>query len=216
MSLRWKIAQSAEKKWWQRYLKNKDPQEYIRWKTNYWCDFLKKLGHRESDGNKVLDLGCGPAGIYLALNHTQVDAVDPLLDDYKNLDHFKEGDRDHVQFITANMEDFLSDSAYDTVYSLNAINHVQDWELAMNKVFTFVKPGGYVILSTDTHRYSWLKYPYRLFQHDILHPHQHSAKEYTAYMAKHFPDFTLLKNEVFRRDVIFEYRVYYLQRNRKS
>ena len=44
MTLRWKIAQAAEIRWWQRYLKNKPTADYAAWKRQYWRDLLTEIG----------------------------------------------------------------------------------------------------------------------------------------------------------------------------
>ena len=43
--LRWKIAQWAERKWWQIYLKNKKTSDYATWKIDYWTNFLEQCNH---------------------------------------------------------------------------------------------------------------------------------------------------------------------------
>ena len=44
MTFRWKIAQAAEIRWWQRYLKNKPTADYAVWKTDYWQILLAEIG----------------------------------------------------------------------------------------------------------------------------------------------------------------------------
>ena len=76
MTFRWKIAQAAEIRWWQNYLKNKSTTEYADWKTQYWENLLEETGLtflNESDKEnpnkvenlRILDAGCGPAGIFM-------------------------------------------------------------------------------------------------------------------------------------------------------
>ena len=80
--LRWKIAQSAEIRWWQRYLKRKPAADYLQWKSAYWKTFLHQIGLKVKASENVLDAGCGPAGVFMVLKDQKVDAVDPLLDQY--------------------------------------------------------------------------------------------------------------------------------------
>ena len=69
-SLKWKIAQTLEYKWWQNYLKKKNTAEYLSWKETYWNNLLAEIAAFLPllKGNKILDAGCGPAGIFMALN----------------------------------------------------------------------------------------------------------------------------------------------------
>ena len=66
MSIRWKIAQFTERLWWKNYLRGKSPEDYLRWKQNYWLNFLQACGIEQNllHGQNVLDAGCGPAGIF--------------------------------------------------------------------------------------------------------------------------------------------------------
>ena len=89
MNLRWKIAQAAEIRWWQRYLKNKDTGDYATWKKAYWTKLLSEIGlsallNPNTAAQKILDAGCGPAGIFMVLTpQHQLTALDPLLNDYE-------------------------------------------------------------------------------------------------------------------------------------
>jgi hypothetical protein len=101
MSFRWKIAQAAEIRWWQSYLKNKPTTDYAVWKTKYWQDLLAEIGLATSitEGSKILDAGCGPAGIFMIFKNHAVDALDPLLDGYEaKLPHFKRENYPNVHF----------------------------------------------------------------------------------------------------------------------
>jgi|GEM_PF-6859003 len=40
---RLKLAQKAELIWWRNYLKKKEKTEYLKWKKNYWNDFLDRI-----------------------------------------------------------------------------------------------------------------------------------------------------------------------------
>ena len=43
MELKWKLAQAAEIRWWDKYLKTRDKEEYYQWKKSYWNDFISNL-----------------------------------------------------------------------------------------------------------------------------------------------------------------------------
>ena len=106
MGLKWKIAQAAEIKWWNNYLKNKDKSSYYDWKRSYWSTFLKDIDFDlPRPPARILDAGSGPAGIFTILSDHQTVAVDPLLDKYiSNLDQFEISDFPNVEFITSTIE----------------------------------------------------------------------------------------------------------------
>lgn len=179
MNLRWKIAQAAEIRWWQNYLKKKPKTDYLVWKKNYWQKLLDRLGLEFSEGEKIIDAGCGPAGIFMNLEKYQTDALDPLLDDYeKKLEHFSKANYPTIQFFSQPLERFSPKEKYDKVFCLNAINHVSDLDLCFDKLVDFTKDGGTLIVSIDAHNYSFFKRIFRLLPGDILHPHQYDLKEY--------------------------------------
>ena len=80
--LRWKIAQWFELRWWKNYLQAKNEGEYLSWKRNYWKEILKKVPE-VLHYRTVCDLGCGPAGVFIALPQNRVTAVDPLVEEYE-------------------------------------------------------------------------------------------------------------------------------------
>jgi len=83
MSLRWKIAQAFEIRWWQHYLRNKPKKNYLEWKRDYWETFLRDIKVTPKANSRAIDIGCGPAGIYMVLDQLRIDALDPLLSNYR-------------------------------------------------------------------------------------------------------------------------------------
>ncbi|MEO6151222.1 MAG: hypothetical protein ABIP28_13720, partial [Mucilaginibacter sp.] len=93
-TLRWRVAQLFEARWWKKYLAHKDVTTYLKWKRGYWQNVLERIGKNLNmqPGQHILDAGCGPAGIFIILDEYKVTAVDPLLDTYSaTLPHFKPG-----------------------------------------------------------------------------------------------------------------------------
>ena len=153
MNRRWQIAQYFEIRWWKRYLGNKDKAAYLEWKRAYWHAFLEKCSFSVSSGQKVLDAGCGPAGIFIILEAQTVDALDPLLERYEaSLPHFSRADYPDVRFLPVLLENIEEKARYDVVFCLNAINHVADIERALQQLAIAAKPGARMLISTDAHR----------------------------------------------------------------
>lgn len=204
---KWRLAQRLEIRWWRKYLLPKDKQTYLGWKKNYWQQFLQQLqpGLQLKTGQRVLDAGCGPAGIFTALENQSVTAVDPLLNEYIKLPHFHMDDYPHVQFIHSTIEDYKSVEAFHMVFCLNVINHVQHPLIAIRNFHQALIPSGHLVLSVDVHRHSLLKQLFRLIPADALHPHQHSLNDYRRLLLSE--GFLIKQTIRLKREAVFDYYV---------
>jgi 2-polyprenyl-6-hydroxyphenyl methylase/3-demethylubiquinone-9 3-methyltransferase len=231
MTFRWKIAQAAEIRWWQRYLKNKPTTDYAVWKTDYWKKLLAEMGLNDlnieernpdtlgTEGGKnsttqsILDAGCGPAGIFMIFKNQKVDALDPLLDGYEaTLPHFKKSNYPKVQFYSQPLESFDKKNAYDAVFCLNAINHVADLSRCFDVLVAATKKGGKLIVSIDAHNFPILKHIFQALPGDILHPHQYDLAEYTAMLTER--GCTIEKTILKKHEFIFDYYVLVATKNK--
>jgi len=205
LRLKWKIAQYLELRWWKNYLSDQSKTDYLEWKRNYWLSFLKTAGidFPADKPFRVLDAGCGPAGIYMVLHQHRVDAVDPLLSSYESLPHFTKYDYPHVQFIQSKLEDFRYENEYDVVFCLNAINHVEDLKLSLQNISAALKSNGILFLSIDMHRFTMLKYLFKLIPGDMLHPHQFMLNDYLDLLKQQ--NFKIEKIEKIKQGNIFDY-----------
>jgi SAM-dependent methyltransferase len=188
MTFRWKIAQWFELHWWQNYLRGKDKTAYLAWKKNYWQTLLSIIADdvKLNSSNSIVDLGCGPAGIFIAFSQNKVTAVDPLLNEYeKHTQFFSQNDYPNVNFVKSTIEDFDAGSlTYDLVFCMNAINHVHDIEKGFEQLKKLCANNSTIIVSIDAHNFSFFKYLFRLVPGDILHPHQYDLDEYKSMLAK--------------------------------
>jgi 2-polyprenyl-6-hydroxyphenyl methylase/3-demethylubiquinone-9 3-methyltransferase len=208
MSLRWKLAQALEWRWWKRYLGKRPIPEYLSWKKAYWNKFLQDNGIIPQAGEFWIDAGCGPAGIFLVLQAPGI-ACDPLLDRYRSLGPFcREEDHPAVSFIQSSLEEFSTPAPADRIYCLNAINHVRDLKGCMKNLKEALRPGGMLVLSTDEHKHDLLKLIFRLIPGDALHPQQLSSAEYLKIFSE--AGFDCLKRKVYKGGWIFDYTVYNL------
>lgn len=204
--LRWQAAQFFELRWWRSYLSGQKPEAYLAWKRMYWSDFMEKCGIQLAPGARVLDAGCGPAGIFTLLKNNEIWAVDPLLDYYDSkLEHFRKSDYPWVRFEKCSMESLDVQGIFDVVFCLNAANHVADWDAALSALVRVLKPGGTLVLSTDVHRHALLKTLFRIFPGDVLHPQQHDLNDYTGWFEK--SGMEPLRMFPMKKESIFEYWV---------
>lgn len=211
--IRWNIAQFFELIWWQQYLRKKSVAEYLAWKKKYWTDFLKSIECPSVDffapHQRILDLGCGPAGIFINYPYHPITAVDPLLAQYEQkIPHFSKQRYPHISFIKSTIEDFESPQKYDLIFCINCVNHVIELEKVIQKLYDITEEGGYCILSIDSHKYRFLKTIFSMIPGDILHPHQHTKNEYIQLIQKN--RFHITKEICLTRELIFDYYVFVL------
>lgn len=211
---RWQLAQFLEIRWWRRYLKTKDKANYLAEKRAYWLRVLTELAYTPQDGQRVLDAGCGPAGIFILLHDRQrVTALDPLLDQYAGqLPIFSRAAYPGVTFINSPLEAAnIESNTFEVVYCFNAINHVEDWAKGLDRLTKWTRYKGQLILSSDVHRRAWLRTVFRLLPGDLLHPHQHLSSEYrTALVAR---GWHIEKEILLRRSFIFDYVAWVAQKH---
>jgi 2-polyprenyl-3-methyl-5-hydroxy-6-metoxy-1,4-benzoquinol methylase len=213
-AVKWSIAQNLEIRWWKNYLVKKDVAPYLEWKKKYWQNLLQhtKNYFTINEGVNVLDIGCGPSGMYMILPHCKVDALDPLISKYElELPHFKQSYYPSVSFFNSPFEQFIATKQYDFIFCMNAINHVQNIEKCYTKLASFLKPGGYLVITIDAHNYNLLKTIFKIVPGDALHPHQYNLEDYNHFLVKN--GISILENKTLKKELIFNH---YLQIAKKN
>lgn len=214
ITLRWRVAQYFEQRWWQSYLAGKPVDEYLAWKRSYWNNVLHKAiktvpelaVQMNNNSLNILDAGCGPAGVYLVLNDHHVTAIDPLWSTYQQqFGHLGYASMSHVQFNTLPIESLDISETMDMVFCMNALNHVADIELATQKLIDALRPNGWLIITMDTHNYSILKWLFKSIPGDILHPHQNDRKGYIDLIASLGADY--IGAELLKSGTIFDHEL---------
>ncbi|CAN5518647.1 hypothetical protein BH09BAC6_BH09BAC6_14590 [soil metagenome] len=207
-TLRWRVAQAFEARWWKNYLSHKDVTAYLIWKKGYWKGVLDRIGKSLAmqPGQQILDAGCGPAGIFINLPGYKVTAVDPLLDTYHHtLPHFKKEMYPDVEFCTETLEKYSSDHLFDVVFCMNAINHVAQLDEAFQTLYRYTKPGGRIVVSIDAHNYQVFKHIFRAQPADILHPHQYDLHEYESMLTS--MGCTIVQTELIKKEFFFNHYI---------
>ena len=159
----------------------KDQSNYLEWKRSYWRDLLNKIQTNIaiSGGTSILDIGCGPAGIFIILEDNKVEAIDPLVESYeKELDHFSRDNYPYVRFHNIQFENYNELREFKVTFLMNAINHFIDLKASIIKAIDLTSEGGHVVITIDAHNFTFFKYLFRLIPGDILHPHQFGLREY--------------------------------------
>lgn len=210
-SMKWRLAQFLEIRWWQQYLRKKGKNTYLEAKRAYWRRVLDRLDLHLPEAARVLDAGCGPAGIFMILSRHEVVAIDPLLAAYaEKLAHFSPEDYPRVHFETTMLEAYQAPKPFDYVFCLNVINHVADLRAGIAVLAKATKPEGKLIISIDTHRFWGLKWLFRLLPGDALHPHQHSLADYQAILGQQ--NFSLQQKVKLKPGWIFDYWILVLEK----
>lgn len=209
-TIRWRLAQWLERRWWRRYIgRQPSSAAYLLDKKKYWQQVLQTLSHEPSLGAAVLDAGCGPAGIFILLHKSQqLTALDPLLAAYEqDLAIFQKAQYPQVNFTEMPLEEAsFPIASFQTIYCFNAINHVSDWEVALDQLTRWIAPGGRLLISSDVHRWRLLQQIFNLLPGDALHPQQHRAEDYEK--ALQARGWKILHSHVLRRELIFDYRAW--------
>ncbi len=212
---KWRLAQRLELAWWKHYLRRHDAGQYLQAKKVYWQRVLSVANVALAPGERVLDAGCGPAGIFIALPNQQVDAIDPLLAHYeRHLPLFQPTDYPNVRFWPQPLEDFLCTLPYRYVFCLNAINHVHDICRSIQVLANALAPDGVLILSVDAHRRSWCCRLFRLLPGDVLHPHQYTDAEYVRMLEA--KGLRIERKEILKSELIFAHYLYVARKPTQS
>lgn len=208
---KWNLAQFLEKNWWFYYLKSKDLQEYLIRKKTYWFFFLNQIHIHPPKEASIIDLGCGPAGIFTIFGeHTKITGVDPLLDFYKSkfksiLDMYA-----NVEFVKSTIELYTPKQTYEFVFCLNAINHVKDIDRCMYQFKSCGNKSSVFIISSDIHRHSFAKGFLKLIPIDMLHPKQMDNDEFEQLIIRH--GFEIVEKKIMSKKFLFNYEVYILKK----
>src|SRR5690606_13114255 len=98
---------------------------------------------------KILEVGCGPAGAFIFFEQNDVVALDPLLENYqKFLPHFQAEKYPKTRFLSQPFEVSDFRKSFDVILCLNVINHVGNLDFFVKKLYSTLRPGGRMLLST--------------------------------------------------------------------
>jgi len=179
----WQIAQKAELECWTLDRAKFQSPIYLQAKKAFWRSVLNMLRNYVSladlSNKKVLEFGCGPTGIFLLVDkNPQYLCLDPLMNEYLN--HFPFVRKSGVSFINSKIEDYHNTDKFDFILGFNALDHVDDIQRAIKRVYDAVSHKGLVIISVNVHNYSFfqqlLSRTYSIF--DKLHKHQYTSRQY--------------------------------------
>jgi ubiquinone/menaquinone biosynthesis C-methylase UbiE len=127
----------------------------------------------------VLEVGCGEGRGVSALmekakTFTAVDKIKPVIDELQQ--KFPAG-----KFISMNIPPLsgLPDNAYDSIFSFQVIEHIQDDFLYLKEIHRVLRPGGVALLTTPNRKMSLSRNPW--------HIREYLPKELESLAARIFP-----------------------------
>ena len=150
--------------------------KHLKYSSGYWPDRVSTLDESEYemlkisseraelvDGQSILELGCGWGSLTLFMaekySKSSITAVSNSRDQRKFIEQkCKDRGLDNVHVITADMNDFSIDGSFDRVVSIEMFEHMRNYELLLNRISGWLKPGGKLFIHIFTHR--TLVYPF--------------------------------------------------------
>ena len=105
--------------WWREYLERKSKSEYFDELTEYWEKFLSNIRSNLGLRNliNVLDVECGPAGIFMIMQDYNCTAVDPYFNQYeKEIKYFRKSDYPNTIFRNEYGRKFIPLEKYDLIF----------------------------------------------------------------------------------------------------
>lgn len=150
--------------------------KHLKYSSGYWPEGTKSLDDSEyqmlkisseraelSNGQDILELGCGWGSLTLFMAEKYpksfITAVSNSNDQRKFIEaKCVERGLDNVKVITADMNDFTIDSVFDRVVSIEMFEHMRNYELLLQNISGWLKPGGKLFIHIFTHK--TLVYPF--------------------------------------------------------
>ena len=144
--------------------------KHLKYSSGYWPDGVKSLDESEesmlelsferaqlADGDSILELGCGWGSLtcYMAskLPNRKITAVRNSKDQKEHiLNRCKNQGLDNIEVVTADMNDFETESKYDRVVSIEMFEHMRNYKKLLSKVSSWLNDDGKLFIHIFTHQ----------------------------------------------------------------
>jgi SAM-dependent methyltransferase len=140
-------------------------------KCDFWSHVKTKLIIGLIEGKDILDVGCGACFLseMLLEKSYNVMAID---NDRKAVEIAK---RKGIMGFTADINNWITDKKFDCVIVSDVLEHIDDDEFVIRKIYAMLKPGGCLILNVPSYKFLFGK-------HDISlgHKRRYSDSELKA------------------------------------
>ena len=144
--------------------------KHLKYSSGYWPDGVNSLDESEQsmlelsferaqlvDGDSILELGCGWGSLtcYMAskLPNSKITAVSNSKDQKEHiLNRCKNQGLDNIEVITADMNDFGTESKYDRVVSIEMFEHMRNYKKLLSKISSWLHDDGKLFIHIFTHQ----------------------------------------------------------------
>ena len=144
--------------------------KHLKYSSGYWPDGVNSLDESEesmlelsferaqlADGDSILELGCGWGSLtcYMAskLPNSKITAVSNSKDQKEYIiNRCKNQGLDNIEVITADMNDFGTESKYDRVVSIEMFEHMRNYKKLLSKISSWLHDGGKLFIHIFTHQ----------------------------------------------------------------
>ena len=151
---------------------------HLKYSAGYWCDDAVTLADAEramldlvvsragvSNGQEVLDLGCGWGAFTLYAAARFPDSRFVGLSNSRSQRDFilaRAADRGlvNVDVVTGDINDFEADRAFDRIVSIEMFEHVRNYEQLLRRIAGWMRPDGRLFVHIFAHRR--FAYPYEV------------------------------------------------------
>jgi 2-polyprenyl-3-methyl-5-hydroxy-6-metoxy-1,4-benzoquinol methylase len=157
-------------------------------------NILKTIGQVE--GLRCLDIGCGGGYFTNELNKAGANVIG--VDYSKQGVEFAKKRFPSLQFrdMSAYSLTSFSPESFDVVTLIDVIEHLGDPQAVVSTVYTLLKPGGRIAISTDVANSAWSKYPLNV----LIDKSQMLSADGRAYRL-------IAKAEEYRRGMVKDYHI---------
>ena len=179
------VKHTSEFYYWHTQLKNDGGTFRNSW---YRGLMLQIAGETDQDfvtGKVIADLGCGPRGsLCWAVNAKERVGIDVLVDQYRLLGI----DSQNMTYVTSTECSIPLDSdSVDILFTINAMDHVDNFEAMCREILRILKPGGEFIASFNLEEPASVCEPQTLTEEKIQQALLGPMKVMSYRMAKHGP-----------------------------
>ena len=175
---RWLAAQEHEKKGIE---SAEDMREWVRVRRIAWGNLVDSLKGEIAFGTstRILEIGGGPTGIFLALREGEKCAVDPNCERLFSLHPFMREVEEYkdVNFIASPIEEAAFDKQFDLVFTINALDHVGALKPVIDKIDELLAPSGTLVIIVDCYADGAVRDVLSFFDVDLPHPHHFVAQD---------------------------------------
>lgn len=148
---RWDKAQDWELKAW--LASEKNLEDWNSW----WFNAFRKFNYLNKPFKSLLEVGCGPycrnTEYFLNLfpTITKISILDPLLQNYIDNNYYvnKVIEKYKVKTFSTSLEAYSDNEQYEVIICINVLDHVQDSDICMEKIYEKLCQGGVLILGQD-------------------------------------------------------------------